>query len=200
MRTFVANHVLSRLCTCFVQTLTQTFRIWLRFCADIWTKSWRLRPLSLGAGAALKIAPRFRILGKRRMVIKRKFNGFWNGTKRNIRFGHLVTIFKKMGSIFFLKKTITGGGGPFFYTLTLGNTSFNKCFLSGIAQITSPTPPTPPLLSGNLYIFFSRHKGIYKVYFLIQAWPSPPLIWAMPERKHFFYMRCSLTPKVAIPH
>ena len=30
---------------CFVQTFTQTFRIWLRFCADIWTKNWRLRPL-----------------------------------------------------------------------------------------------------------------------------------------------------------
>ena len=51
----------------------------------------------------------------------------------------------------------------------LGNTSHtNKCFLSGIARITSP------LLSGNLYIFFGRHKGIYKVYFLIQARPSPP--------------------------
>ena len=63
----------------------------------------------------------------------------------------------------------------------LGKTSFkNKCFLSGIAQIT------PPLLSGNLYIFFGRHKGIYKVYFLIRARPSPPLIRAMPERKHFF--------------
>ena len=32
-------------CVCFVQTFTQTFRIWLRFCADIWTKNWRLRPL-----------------------------------------------------------------------------------------------------------------------------------------------------------
>ena len=31
---------------CFVQTFTQTFRIWLRFCADIWTKNWRLRPLT----------------------------------------------------------------------------------------------------------------------------------------------------------
>ena len=30
---------------CFVQTFTQTFRIWLRFCADICTKNWRLRPL-----------------------------------------------------------------------------------------------------------------------------------------------------------
>ena len=35
----------------------------------------------------------------------------------------------------------------------LGNTSHkNKCFLSGIAQIT------PPPLSGNLYIFFGRQK------------------------------------------
>ena len=33
---------------CFVQTFTQTFRIWLRFCADIWTKNWRLRPLKPG--------------------------------------------------------------------------------------------------------------------------------------------------------
>ena len=32
-------------CVCFVQTFTQTFWIWLRFCADIWTKNWRLRPL-----------------------------------------------------------------------------------------------------------------------------------------------------------
>ena len=54
-----------------------------------------------------------------------------------------------------------------------------------------PFPP-PPLLSGNLYIFFGCHKGIYKVYFLIRARPPPPLIRAMPERKHFFYMRCSL--------
>ena len=28
---------------CFVQTFTETFSIWLRFCADIWTKNWRLR-------------------------------------------------------------------------------------------------------------------------------------------------------------
>ena len=50
----------------------------------------------------------------------------------------------------------------------------------------------PPLLSGNLYICFGRHKGIYKVYFLIRARPSRPPIRAMPERKHFFYMRSSL--------
>ena len=37
-----------------------------------------------------------------------------------------------------------------------------------------PLPPPSPLLSGNLYIFFGRHKGIYKVYFLIRARPSPP--------------------------
>ena len=28
-----------------VQTFTQTFRIWLRFCADVWTKNWRLASL-----------------------------------------------------------------------------------------------------------------------------------------------------------
>ena len=27
-----------------------------------------------------------------------------------------------------------------------------------------PLPPTPPLLSGNLYIFFGRQKGIYRVF------------------------------------
>ena len=30
---------------CLVQTFTQTFRIWLRFCADIWTKNRRLAAL-----------------------------------------------------------------------------------------------------------------------------------------------------------
>ena len=30
---------------CLVQTFTQTFRIWLRFCADIWTKNRRLTAL-----------------------------------------------------------------------------------------------------------------------------------------------------------
>ena len=30
---------------CFVQTLTQTLRILLRFCVDICPKNWRLRPL-----------------------------------------------------------------------------------------------------------------------------------------------------------
>ena len=30
---------------CFVQTFTQTFVIWLRFCADIWTKNRRLAAL-----------------------------------------------------------------------------------------------------------------------------------------------------------
>ena len=48
------TRILSRIAFCheyalfwfsFVQTFTQTFRIWLRFCADIWTKNWRLRPL-----------------------------------------------------------------------------------------------------------------------------------------------------------
>ena len=30
---------------CLVQTYTQTFRIWLRFCADIWTKNRRMAAL-----------------------------------------------------------------------------------------------------------------------------------------------------------
>ena len=46
-----------------------------------------------------------------------------------------------------------------------------------------PKLPPPPLLSGNLYIFFGRHKGIYKVYFLIRARfyqcaPHLPLFWS----------------------
>ena len=41
-RIFVAN---TRFLGFFVQTFTQTFRIWLRFCGDIWTKNWQLRPL-----------------------------------------------------------------------------------------------------------------------------------------------------------
>ena len=66
----------------------------------------------------------------------------------------------------------------------LGNTSCKKeCFLSGIAQITSLPPP---LLSGNLYIFFGRHKGIYKVYFLIRARPSPPSFGQCPKENIFF--------------
>ena len=40
-----------------------------------------------------------------------------------------------------------------------------KCFLSGIAQIPPPLPLPP--ISGKLNNFFGRHKGIYKVYFLI---------------------------------
>ena len=35
-----------------------------------------------------------------------------------------------------------------------------KCFLSGIARITSPPPP----LSGNLYIFFRTSKTTFCVY------------------------------------
>ena len=34
---------------CLVQTFTQTFRIWLRFCADIWTKNRRLASLHQGS-------------------------------------------------------------------------------------------------------------------------------------------------------
>ena len=33
---------------CLVQTFTHTFRIWLRFCADIWTKNRRLASLPQG--------------------------------------------------------------------------------------------------------------------------------------------------------
>ena len=52
--------------------------------------------------------------------------------------------------------------------------------------------PPPPLLSGDLYIFFGRQKGIYKVYFLIRARPSPPPHPGNARKKTFFYMRCSL--------
>ena len=42
----VANpYAVVTLFAAIVQTFTQTFRIWLRFCADIWTKNWQLRPL-----------------------------------------------------------------------------------------------------------------------------------------------------------
>ena len=47
------------------------------------------------------------------------------------------------------------------------------------------SPPTP-LLWGNLYIFFGRHKGIYKVYFLIRAKPSPPSFGQCPKENIFF--------------
>ena len=43
LRAFCREYVL--FWVCFVQTFTQTFRIWLRFCADVWTKNWRLEPL-----------------------------------------------------------------------------------------------------------------------------------------------------------
>ena len=46
-----------------------------------------------------------------------------------------------------------------------------------------------PLLSGNLYIFFGRHKGIYKVYFLIRARPSPsPPHSGNARKKTFFFL------------
>ena len=52
-----------------------------------------------------------------------------------------------------------------------------------------PSPPPPPLLSGNLYIFFGRHKGIYKVYFLIRARPSPlPPHSGNARKKTFFFL------------
>ena len=58
----------------------------------------------------------------------------------------------------------------------------------------------PPLLSGNLYIFFGRHKGIYKVYFLIRARPSPPPSFGQcPKENIFFQMRCSLTKNTFEP-
>ena len=41
----------------------------------------------------------------------------------------------------------------------LGNTSWKKnVFFRALPEL--PLPP-PPLLSGNLYIFFGRQKGIY---------------------------------------
>ena len=71
----------------------------------------------------------------------------------------------------------------------LGKTSAKKNrFLSGIAQITCPPPN-----SGNLYNFFGRQKGIYKVYFLIRARASPPPSFGQcPKEKNFFFWRCSL--------
>ena len=47
--------------------------------------------------------------------------------------------------------------------------------------------PPPPLLSGNLYIFFGRHKGIYKVYFLIRARPSPPPSFGQCPKENIFF-------------
>jgi len=47
---FVANRNLAPIRAfrvCFVQTFTQTFRIWLRFCTDTWTKNRRLAALPL---------------------------------------------------------------------------------------------------------------------------------------------------------
>ena len=50
----------------------------------------------------------------------------------------------------------------------LGNTSIKKnVFFRALPEL--PLSPPPPPLSGNLYIFFGRQKGIYKVYFLIRA-------------------------------
>ena len=48
-------------------------------------------------------------------------------------------------------------------------------------------PPPPPLLLGNLYIFFGRQKGIYKVYFSIQARASPPPHSGNARKKTFFF-------------
>ena len=42
---------------CLVQTFTQTFRIWLRFCADIWTKNRRLTALIGGLSEAKTLWP-----------------------------------------------------------------------------------------------------------------------------------------------
>ena len=47
-------------------------------------------------------------------------------------------------------------------------------------------PELPPPLSGNLYIFFGRQKGIYKVYFLIRARASPPPHLGNAQKKTFF--------------
>ena len=49
---------------------------------------WSAYIISTAIRAALKIAQRSRILGKRRPVIQRKFNCFWNETKRKICFSH----------------------------------------------------------------------------------------------------------------
>ena len=67
----------------------------------------------------------------------------------------------------------------------LGNTSWKKnVFFRALPEL--PLPP-PPLLSGNLYIFFGRQKGIYKVYFLIRARPSPPPHSGNARKKTFFF-------------
>ena len=49
---------------------------------------WSAYIISTAIRAALKIAQRSRILGKRRPVSKNKFNCFWNGTNRKICFTH----------------------------------------------------------------------------------------------------------------
>ena len=49
---------------------------------------WSAYIISTAIRAALKIARRSQILGKRRPVLKRKFDCFWNGTKRKICFSH----------------------------------------------------------------------------------------------------------------
>ena len=47
----------------------------------------------------------------------------------------------------------------------LGNTSFKKeCFLSGIAQITSPPPPLPPIRA-TCTTFFGRQKRRFSAYY-----------------------------------
>ena len=56
-----------------------------------------------------------------------------------------------------------------------------------------PLPP-PPLLSGNLYIFFGRQKLIHILCSLIRAGASPPPSFGQcPKENIFFYGRSSLT-------
>jgi len=44
---------------CFVQTCTQTSKIWLGFCADIWTQNWLPRPLFEGIVSVFTLLSNF---------------------------------------------------------------------------------------------------------------------------------------------
>ena len=76
---------------------------------------------------------------------------------------------------------------PPFPPINLGNTSWKKRMFSFGHCPNYLSPPPPPPNSGNLYIFFGRQKGIYKVYFLIRARPSPPPHSGNARKKTFFF-------------
>ena len=52
-----------------------------------------------------------------------------------------------------------------------------------------PLPPSPPIRATCTSFSAVKNKCLY---FLIQAGSPPPIILAMPERKHFFFRRASL--------